>query len=468
MMSFQQNPLISLPARRLVTLSRVTALLVLVSLLTVAWPGSTPAQPAGRAELPELDAATRAAIVDSMTAIIDSVYVLEEPAKRIVAGLRKNLADGAYDDLTSPEDFALRLDEDCQAINHDGHFGIRALPPLDPAVVEAQQDEDPADIERRQRRRRAGNYAFKKAEILSGGVGYLRFDGFAHGDDAFAAATAAMNFIANSNAVILDLRNNGGGAASMIRYLCGYLFAEETHLINWDVRAEGKTVQSYSADYVPGRRIIEQPVYVLTSSSTFSAAEEFSFDLRNLERATLVGETTGGGGHTVAGYVFDFDGFRMMIRVPYGRAYNPENNEGWEGTGVTPHIEVPADQALDAAHADALRKLLEVEEDEQIKAMFQWGIVELEAKLNPLVLSEKELKQYTGSFGPRRVFFEDDSLWYQREDRPPYELQPIGEDLFRVGDLDYFRLGFGRNADGKIDRVIGNYDDGRTDENMKD
>ncbi|MFH1843423.1 MAG: hypothetical protein ABIF77_09460, partial [bacterium] len=163
-----------------------------------------------------------------------------------------------------------------------------------------------------------------------------------------------------------------------------------------------------------------------------------------------------------------FDGFRMMIRVPYGRAYNPENNEGWEGKGVIPHIEVPADQAIDAAHADALRKLLEAEEDEQFKSMYQWGIAELEAKLHPLVLSERELKRYAGSFGPRRVYFEEGKLWYQREDRPPYELAPIGEDLFSVGDLDNFRLGFGLDEEGKIVKVVGNYDDGRTDENMKD
>ncbi len=109
----------------------------------------------------------------------------------------------------------------------------------------------------------------------------------------------------------------------MIRHLCGYLFEESVHLINWDIRARDLTVQSHSPDYVPGKRFLDKPVYVLTSGRTFSAAEEFTFDLRNHERATVVGDTTGGGGHTVAGYVFDFEGFRMMIRVPYGRAYTP-------------------------------------------------------------------------------------------------------------------------------------------------
>lgn len=443
---------------------RLAALFVLILV------GATPATSsrAQQAALPDLDAATRAAVVDSLTAAIDSVYVLGEPAARIVTGLRQNLADGAYDDITDPRAFAERLYEDAQAINHDGHFRIQALPPLDPSVAEAGYEEDPAEVERQERMRRAGNYGFRKAEILQGGVGYLRFDMFARGDEAYAAGAAAMNFLANSNAVILDLRYNGGGSASMIRFLAGYLFAEKEHLINWEVRAEGVTEQSYSADYVPGKRIIDQPVYVLTSGNTFSAAEEFTFDLRNLERATVVGDTTGGGGHTVAGYVFDFDGFRMLIRLPYGRAFNPENNEGWEGTGVVPHIAVPAEQALDTAHADALQKLMEAEEDEVIKGAYEWALTFLEARLNPMTITVTEMQPYAGTFGPRRIFVEDEELWYQREGRSRHRLEPLGEDRFKVGDLDYFMLEFGRDGDGDIDRVIGRYDNGRSDENPRD
>jgi hypothetical protein len=460
----------SIPAQALtlpvVRVAVCAALAVLIALLSIV-PASD-AQVARPGDLPSIDGATRAAIVDSVTAVIDSIYVLEGPAKRIVAGLKKKLADGEYDEITDPAEFARKLYDDCQAISHDGHFRIYALEPLDPALVEAEQDEDPADVERRRRIRRAQNYGFKKVEILAGGVGYVRFDSFSRGDDAYAAAAAAMNFVSNSNAVIIDLRHNGGGSASMIRFVCGYLFEENAHLINWDVRAENKTVQSYSADYVPGRRVTEQPVYVLTSGSTFSAAEEFTFDLRHLERATIVGDTTGGGGHTVAGYEFAFDGFRIAIRVPYGRAYNPKNNEGWEGVGVIPHIAVPADQALDAAHADALQKLIDAEEDEQIKTYLEWAMRDVDTRLNPVEISKKEMEQYVGTYGPRRIFIDDGALYYQREDRPRYMMEPMGEDLFRVGDLGYFRLTFERNKSGKVVKIVGLYDNGNTDENERD
>lgn len=433
-------------------------LVLVIAVVSHAQPGS----------LPPMDAATRAAVVDSIAVVIDTVYVLGEPATRIVAEIRRALAAGEYDGITDPAAFAERLHEDCQRINHDGHFRIYALPPLDPVTAAVRQGESPADVERRNRYFKTINYGFNKAEILTGGIGYLRFDGFSHGDEAFMAAAAAMNFISNSNAVILDLRRNGGGSAAMIRFICGYLFAEETHLINWDIRAKKKTVQSYSADFVPGRRIVEQPVYVLTSKSTFSAAEEFTFDLRNLERAIVVGDTTGGGGHTVEGHVFDFGTFRMGLRVPYGRAYNPLNNEGWEGVGVIPHIAVPADQALDAAYADALQKLLAAESDERAKAVYEWALQDIEGRLKPMVITEKQMKKYAGAFGPRRVFIEGGGLWYRRENGPTYRLVPIGKDLFRVGDLDYFRLSFAYDEKGDVIKAIGLYDDGRRDENMKD
>ncbi|MGD9549339.1 MAG: S41 family peptidase [Candidatus Krumholzibacteriia bacterium] len=437
-------------------------LLLAASVLTPLVAGAQVARPG---QLPALDPATRAAVLDSLAAVIDSVYVLAEPATRIVAGLRRNLAEGVYDELADPAELAARLERDCQEINHDGHFAIAALPPRDPEVAAAGRQRDPADIARDERRDKARNYGFRQAEILPGGIGYLRFDRFADGGEAFVAAAAAMNFLANSEAVILDLRHNGGGNASMIRLLCGYLFAESTHLINWDIRAEGQTVQSYSLDYVPGKRLVDQPVYVLVSGHTFSAAEEFTFDLKHLERATIVGETTGGGGHTVASYTFDFDGFRMGIRVPYGRAYDPKTNQGWEGVGIRPDIEVPADQALEAARADALRKLMEREEDQEYKAGLQWVLTDLESRLSPLAVSGDELRQYVGVFGPREVMLQDGELFYRRGDGPLMKLTPMGPDLFRVGDLDYFRARFERDDDDRVVRFIGLYDDGREDVN---
>lgn len=418
-------------------------------------------------DFPDLDAALRAAVVESVTAAIDSIYVLEQPAKEIVATLRENLERGAYDDVTDVEIFAQRLFEDAQAVNHDGHFGIRALPPLDPALVEARQPASPEEIERREAARRARNYGFREVRILPGGVAYVRFDEFAWGEEAFQTATAIMNSVANASAVIFDVRQNGGGSAAMIRHLCGYLFAESVHLVNWEIRAEGWTEQSHSPDFVPGRRIPDTPVYVLTSPRTFSAAEEFSFDLKNLERATLVGETTGGGGHTVAGYQFDFGTFRIEMRLPYGRAYFPPTGEGWEGKGVSPHVEVPAAQALDAAYTHALQALIAEAETPADRFPLEWALQDVESRTNMITLTHDAMRRFAGTYGPRVVSYEDGTLWYQRDGGVRHRLEPMTEDLFRVGDLDYFRLGFETDDDGAVTGLVGHYEDGRVDSNAR-
>jgi hypothetical protein len=420
-------------------------------------------------ELPALDAATRAAVVDSVAAAIDSIYVLGDAAGRIVAHLRGSLAGGAYDSITDPALLARRLESDAQGVHHDGHFGIRALPPA-AAPARAGERTDPGEAEHRQRILRATNYGFEKAEILTGNVGYLKFNRFAATDvdpAAGEAATAAMNFLANTDALILDLRENGGGNASMIRLLAGYLFRESTHLINWDIRAEKRTDQSWSADHVPGRRLPDIPVYVLTSRNTFSAAEEFTFDLQHLKRATIVGDTTGGGGHTVVTAEFAFDGFRVAMRIPHGRAYDPRTGRGWDGTGVIPDVPVSAAQALATAHAEALDRLVREGKDAEFRQRREWALEGLRTDLHPVHLSRGDLGAFVGTYGPRRVFLRDGALWYQREDRPPYRLEPMGGDSFRIRDLEIFRVGFARSADGRVVRLIGRYDDGNTDENER-
>jgi len=419
-------------------------------------------------EFPELDAALRAAVVESVTAAIDSIYVLEQPAKEIVATLQGNLDSGRYDDVTDVQRFAQQLFEDCQAVNHDGHFGIRVLPPLDPESVEARRSATPEEIERQEAARRARNYGFREVRILPGGVAYVRFDEFSWGPEAFETATAIMNSVANASAVIFDVRNNGGGSAAMIRHLTAYLFDESVHLVNWEIRAENWTEQSHTPDWVPGRRIPDTPVYVLTSERTFSAAEEFSFNLRNLERATLVGQTTGGGGHTVAGYQFHFEGFRLEMRLPYGRAYFPPTGEGWEGKGVAPHVEVASEQALDTAYADALESLLEAAEHPAEKFPLEWALADVRSRTELIHVDDDRMRAVAGTYGPRIVTYEDGTLWYQRDGGARHRLEPMGENLFRVGELDYFRLSFEFDDDGNAIGAVGNYDSGRVDGNARD
>ena len=132
----------------------------------------------------------------------------------------------------------------------------------------------------------------------------------------------------------------------MTAVISSYLFDEPTHLDDIYDRKKNTTEQLWTIPYLPGKKLSGKPIFVLTSSKSFSAAEEFTYDLKNLKRVTVIGETTGGGAHTVAPHRID-DHF--FIRVPFGRFINPITKTDWEGTGVVPDIPMAADDALDEA-----------------------------------------------------------------------------------------------------------------------
>ncbi|MCG3120544.1 MAG: hypothetical protein ALAOOOJD_03288 [bacterium] len=180
---------------------------------------------------------------------------------------------------------------------------------------------------------------------------------------ASEAAATAMNFLANTDALIIDLRRNGGGQPEMVALLSSYLFDKPTHLNDIYSRFDNRTQEYWTSETVAGKRYGEsKPVYVLTSNRTFSGAEEFAYNLKNLKRATIVGETTGGGAHPVRPHrITD----HFMIGVPFARAINPITKTNWEGTGVTPDIETTAEQALKVAQLAALKNLVAKTGDQQ-------------------------------------------------------------------------------------------------------
>jgi hypothetical protein len=446
-------------ARTLSVLATVAVVLALGQ-----WPSTACAQLpyrfAGPGELPRIDAETQIAIIDSIGQALNTSYVFADTAASIETCLRSNATEGAYEALRDPAEFVARLLEDMLSVYHDTHFALRAMHPADPSVAAEEKDE--IDTEKPWSLR-AKNFGFTKVEILPGNIGYLELVQFANTAFGGETAVAAMSFLGNCDALIIDLRRNPGGSASMIRLISSYLLEERTHLVSWYHREEDKTIQSWSQVWVPGSRLYEAPVYVLTSRSTGSAAEEFTYNLKNLERATIIGETTGGGAHTVTYHAFDFEKFRVGLKLPSGRAISPITETNWEGTGVTPHIDVPSKDALAKAHVEALKTLQEGEIDEDAMAGLAWAQQEVEAQLNPITLSPEQLEEYVGTFGPRGFFVEEGALYYQREGRPKYRLVPLGDDLFKLEDLTYFRLQFERNDDGHVNLVIGLYDDGQKD-----
>lgn len=407
-----------------------------------------------------LDARRQSLIIDSVAVALDSNYVFPDVARKMGRYLREQRKKGAYKDLTSALRFTEALTRDIRHFNNDRHLAVRLQSTL-PSYLNDPDSMSREDLERRIREEASRNFGFQKLERLEGNVGYLDLRGFHDARWAGATAAAAMNVLANSDALIIDLRKNGGGESSMIQLLASYLFDGSKHINSFFYRNGNKTEQSWTQAYVPGKKMSDIPIYVLTSAFTFSAAEEFTYDLKCLKRATVVGETTGGGAHPVMGIFFP--SLKVGVQVPMARAVNPVTQTNWEGTGIAPDIAVPQEKALETAHREALKKILEKSTDEGQRKRLAWSLGTLEARLHPVTLDPERLKQYPGKYGPRTITLEDGALYYQREGRPKYKMIPMSQETFMFDDPGYFRLRFVCEAAGKATEVEGLYDDGHTD-----
>ncbi|NNF34110.1 MAG: S41 family peptidase [Saprospiraceae bacterium] len=413
-----------------------------------------------------IDDSEKQEVIDSISNILESDYVYPDVALEMIALVKKKMSVGDYSDINDPDEYAQQLTSDLQSVSNDLHLRINFTPEQISQWRNASQSEEDsiAMAERRLNNNRRNNYGFQEIKILDGNVGYLDLTGFFHVDEeAGATAQAAMNYLSNADALIIDLRQNGGGSPSMIQLITSYLYGPEpVHLNSFYYRPTDERTQTWTLPYVPGKRRPDIDVYVLTSGRTFSAAEEFSYNLRNLERATLVGETTGGGAHP-GGTRIATD--RYMIWVPTGRAINPITDTNWEGTGVEPHIKVPAGKALETAHVEALKKMKESRsKDDQFS--LQWAIDGLKAKANPIEIDADILEQYAGNYGPRMIKYENGSLFYQREGNPRYMLIPMSTDTFMIEEIPYFRIKIIKEGNNVI-AIQGLYNDGRTDKNLK-
>jgi len=299
-----------------------------------------------------VDAPGRAQTLATIAALLDTFYVSPDVATRVNDTLRARGARGAYRKNANGPSFAMQLDDDLAEVTHDKHlhvmYSVSPLPPDAPAASSGTSPaRSPEDARRERARLDEMHCGFTKVEVLSGNVGYVKVDLFADPVLCGATASAAMTFVAGTRALVLDLRDNGGGEPAMVSYIASYLFDQRTHLNDLWTRRTGTTEEFWTRDSIPGQRFGgAKPVYVLTSSHTFSGGEEFAYDLQQLKRATIVGETTGGGAHPMSSHRIN-DHF--MITVPFARPVNPVTHTNWEGVGVEPDVKVPAVNALTTA-----------------------------------------------------------------------------------------------------------------------
>lgn len=311
----------------------------------------------------DISASERAQVVEELSQSLISRYVVRAKGEEAAALLRANLKSGSYDSLKDGASFAKALSDDVNRVCKDAHLRIRYSEKVLPERREAARPSSD-EVAAQKRYARLTNGGFEEVKRLGGNLGYIRFFGFLSPEDAERPLRAAMEFVKDTDALIFDIRDNGGGHPETVALVCSYLFDKPTHINDILFREGDKTKTSkYVTRSVKGPKYGNKPVYVLVSKRTGSGAEEFAYDLQNQKRALILGENTWGGANP-GGTVRLTDHFLAFI--PVGMARSPITGTNWEGTGVTPDIKVAPPEALKEAQKLAIQKLLESAKGEDV------------------------------------------------------------------------------------------------------
>lgn len=351
---------------------RSTTLTALLFILMLSFSGfAQEANSQDRTLSPE----TRSAVIEAVLKALHDSYIFPDVAAQMERAVRARKERGEYDRITSSKMFAQKLTEHLNEVAKDRHLGVNFSYERLPEN-ETKQEPTAEEKENFRRSVAAINFGFEKVERLNGNVGYMELNGFISPELGAETAIAAMQFLANTEALIIDLRYNGGGVPGLAQLISSYFFPGgpvHLHSVFW--REGNRTQQFWTHAFVPGKRYVDKPVYVLLSKNSVSAPESFAYNLQALKRVTVVGETSAGAANP--GKQFRVSD-HFVVFIPTGRAINPTTGTNWEGVGVKPDIETSEKDALKAAHLAALRKLLETATSERRKRMLTGVIDEVE------------------------------------------------------------------------------------------
>jgi len=414
---------------------RSTVLLGLALLASTA--ASSVAQPAApTAAAARIDG--RAAVAD-IRRILAANYVLPETRPKLDAVLAKGLAEGRYD-VADRSQLIERINADLSSVAHDKHLGLDYDPQAYARLIAdppgAGADDAPAspqDIRRATRR----NHGIASLKLLPGNVRYMEYDGFNWvGAKTSEALDTAMRFLRDGDAVIIDLRHNGGGSPEAVQYLISHFLEPNRKLVTFYMHGNPADPFSTLAS-LPAGRMVGKPLYVLISGNTGSAAEEFTGHVAGFKLGELIGATTAGAGYRNQFYPVT-GGF--VISVSVGRAVLASTGKDWEGVGIPPTTKVHPDDALDVAEIHAWRKLAATA-DANEKRMLQANADLAEAKLNH-VATALPLASYAGSYGERSLSVAGNRLWWQRGDGPKLAMVALGPNIFSFDEDPVSRVTF--------------------------
>jgi len=413
----------------------------------------------GKAQQTNLTPTFKEGAVERLSQQMNDHYVFPDVAKKTSAHLKTRFKAGHFNEFNDLATFAEALTTEIRSVSKDKHLLVRVERPRE--AKENSMAQVFEDHMYRMNYQRNDNGGFREAKKLDGNVGYFDLRSFARPHIGRPFADSFMQLLASSDAIIIDLRSNGGGSPPMVQYLCSYFFDEKVHLNSLYFREGDRTEEYWTLDTVNGQRLPDVPLYVLTSDQTFSGAEEFSYNMQTQKRATLVGQTTRGGANP--GTLFPLNE-KLEAFIPTGRAINPVTKTNWEGVGVVPEVKTTPEETFDTAYALAKTAALEYRrrEDEKSEKLFA----------NLLEATES----FDASSGETAIFervkvctdaglleeWQVNSMGYEYLNR--YEKPKVAEAVFRANTLlypgsanAYDSYGEALGVNGKVKQSLENY-----------
>ena len=383
--------------------------------------------------------------IESIIRNIETVYPFQNISDKTIIKLKKQVAKGAYNKYRNPKEFATGITNDLEQFSNDKHLDLLYNPQMVQALSEESDSDGFAYTVEEAKIEMWNNYGFKELSILDGNIGFLNLTVFFATEYAGNIADNAMAFFANCNALIIDLRQNGGGWGDMVDYLLGYFINNKEPLL---ISIAQSTLDStyYSSvipNHVPNKKLNNIPIYILTSPTTASAAEAFVSWMKYLnDNVIIVGKTTSGAENPVSHIALNKD---FVLQIPSWKKVYFKNTVSWERKGINPDIE--STDAKKTAHILALEKLSENTSDELTNDKIQWALNGLRANYdNP---ESENFKKYEGRYDNIKIKFDDGMLYCQYKERPFNKLIPISDTYFLVDGIDYYRIKF-NVADRKI------------------
>ena len=409
----------------------ISLLIALASAVALATPAAAQTQSA-----PAIDGP---AIAGEVKRLLNEHYVLADARAKFAAALDKGIASGRYS-VAEPERVVQLINADLAGVTPDKHLGVmydpKASAELAAAPPNAGADDAPPSAEEIRQVER-GNHGIIQLKLLPGNIRYLESDGFAWaGESTERAYDDAIRFLAGGDAIIIDMRKNGGGSPDAVRYLTSHFTKPNTPLMTFYMGSSGVD-RSISLPSLRAPSLAGKPLYVLTGGMSASAAEEFVGHVAGYKLGELVGERTAGAGFR--NQFFPLPG-GMVISSSVGRAVLASTGKDWESVGFTPTVETKLDQALDVATARALRKVAETATPERAKSLLAMAAV-ADARINP-VKTALPLSAYAGTFGQRSIAVEDDKLVYKGPTGHKFAVVALGPNEFAFDDNPAMRLHF--------------------------